>query len=418
MRSAETFSAFGDTFLIAVTRDITEQLKQQVAGADLSYVASVNPAEYVAGLAEQFAISPLIVDVDHAAMSPREETARVERFDVYSGRQAGDPYTRQIVTVHVPFTGDPAVFRYQASARTICPCPIWVDGGEVCFDVIVHAHPSADIKAEVKRMLACLSENARCLGQEIARFNHSLAELAKGLVDRRRAELQERLGILEKLDLPLRKVDAVRASVYVPVVRKTLPAPRPAPGSTPYRRSWTLDENIYEEILQAIQDRGRSWERLPRAYAGKGEEALRDELIVQLASQFGWASTTGETFNKAGKTDILMRYEQENLFVAECKFWRGRQQHFATIDQLLKYLTWRDAKTAIIYFLDTREVTTPLRGIPECTPEHPCFVAAIGTSGESRFDFTFHLPDDPERTLHIAILCFHLPKPKQDESSN
>src|ERR1017187_6234050 len=104
MRSAETFSAFGDTFLIAVTRDITEQLKQQVARADLSYVASVNPAEYVAGLADKFAISPLIVDVDHAAMSPREETARAERFDVYSGRQAGDLYTRQIVTVHVPFT--------------------------------------------------------------------------------------------------------------------------------------------------------------------------------------------------------------------------------------------------------------------------------------------------------------------------
>ena len=246
MHPAETFSAFGDTFLIAVTRDITEQLKQQVARADLSYVASVNPTEYVAGLAEQFAISPLSVDVDHATMSPREETVRAERFDVYSGRHDGDSYTRQIVTVHVPFNGDPAVFRYQASARTICPRPIWVDGGEVCFDVIVPAHPSPDIKGEVKRMLACLSENARCLNQEIAGFNQSLAGLAKGFVDRRRAELQERLGILETLDLPLRKVDAVPASVSVPVVRKTLPAPKPAPGSTPYRHAWTLDENIYE----------------------------------------------------------------------------------------------------------------------------------------------------------------------------
>jgi len=145
---------------------------------------------------------------------------------------------------------------------------------------------------------------------------------------------------------------------------------------------------------------------------------LRDELIVQLASQFAWASTTGETFNRAGKTDILVRYEQENLFVAECKFWRGSQQHLATIDQLLKYLTWRDSKTAIIYFLDTRDVSTPLRAIQECTPEHPCFVAAHGTGGESRFDFAFHLPDDAERTLRVAMLCFHLPKPKQDESSS
>jgi hypothetical protein len=319
MRSAQLFSPFADTILIAVTRHITEQLREEVAKADLSYVARVNPAEYVTSLAAQFAIPLLAVDVEHATMSPREETVMAEQYDVYSNRQAGDVYTRPVITVHVPFTGDPAVFRYQASMRTICPRPIWLAGGEVCFDVIMATHPSADIKGDVSRMLECLSENAKYLNQEIARFNQSLPELAKGFVDRRRAELQQRLGLLETLDLPLKKADAVPVTVSAPVVRKTLPAPKPQPGSTPYRRAWTLDENIYEEMLQAIQDRGRSWERLPRAYAGKGEEALRDELIVQLASQFGWASTTGETFNKAGKTDILMRFEQENLFVAECK---------------------------------------------------------------------------------------------------
>src|SRR5208282_3260959 len=113
MRSAESFSPFQDTFLIAATRQITERLKEQVDRADLSYVASVNPAEYIASLAVQYAISPLTVDVDHAAINPREETLRAEQFDVYSGRQAGNLYTRQIVTVHVPFTGDAVVFRYQ-----------------------------------------------------------------------------------------------------------------------------------------------------------------------------------------------------------------------------------------------------------------------------------------------------------------
>src|SRR5439155_16531784 len=106
MHSAETFSAFGETFLIAVTRDTMEQLRQRVHRADLSHVASVDPAEYVASLAVQFAISPLTVDVEHAAMSPREETGRAKQFDIYSGRPAGELYKRQIVTVHVPFTGD------------------------------------------------------------------------------------------------------------------------------------------------------------------------------------------------------------------------------------------------------------------------------------------------------------------------
>ncbi len=30
---------------------------------------------------------------------------------------------------------------------------------------------------------------------------------------------------------------------------------------------------------------------------------------------------TGETFNKSGKTDILVRDGDRNVFVAECKWW-------------------------------------------------------------------------------------------------
>lgn len=226
MSSADSFSPFGDTFLTAVTRTVTEQLEQEVDRADLSCVASVNPAEYAAGLAAKFEISPLAVDVDRATMSPREETVRAERFDFYSGRQAGDLYTRQIVTVHTSFTGDPALFRCQASTRTICPRPIWLAGAEVCFEVIVPTHASADVKGEVKRMLTCLSENTRHLDQEIARFNQSLLGLAKSFVDRRRAELQQRLGILETLDLPLKKADAVPATGSLPIVRRRSYAPR------------------------------------------------------------------------------------------------------------------------------------------------------------------------------------------------
>jgi len=32
---------------------------------------------------------------------------------------------------------------------------------------------------------------------------------------------------------------------------------------------------------------------------------------------------TGETFNAAGKTDILIRVEDRNVFIGECKWWSG-----------------------------------------------------------------------------------------------
>ena len=165
------------------------------------------------------------------------------------------------------------------------------------------------------------------------------------------------------------------------MLEKRIPAPKVPVSGEPYKREWALDESIYQEILRVIHDTGRVFERLPSTYAAKDEETLRDHLILQLEPHFEWSSTTGETFNKAGKTDILVRYEKQIVFVAECKFWRGPKQHFETIDQILRYLTWRESKTAIVYFVDTKAISAPLKAIEDSTSEHPCFVAFKGRLG-------------------------------------
>lgn len=104
-----------------------------------------------------------------------------------------------------------------------------------------------------------------------------------------------------------------------------------------------------------------------------------------------------------------MRFQGKNVFVAECKFWRGQKQHQETIDQLLSYLTWRDSKTAIVYFVDTKEMTAPLKALGPATAAHACHVANKGNREESWFRYELHLPGDASRPVHIAILCFHLP---------
>ena len=70
---------------------------------------------------------------------------------------------------------------------------------------------------------------------------------------------------------------------------------------------------------------------------------------MQLNGQYHGAAT-GETFNCKGKTDILIRHQDKNIFVAECKFWEGYEALIKTTNQLLSYTTWRDTKTALIIF--------------------------------------------------------------------
>ena len=95
--------------------------------------------------------------------------------------------------------------------------------------------------------------------------------------------------------------------------------------------------------------------------------------------------------------------------MAECKFWSGAKNHFATIDQVLSYLTWRDSKTAIIYFVNTKEMAAPLKAIEESSSQHACFVKLNEKRESSWFDYTFHLPSDPDVMIRLNILCFHLP---------
>ncbi len=59
----------------------------------------------------------------------------------------------------------------------------------------------------------------------------------------------------------------------------------------------------------------------------------------------------GEAFRNNGKTDICIEEKNRAAFVAECKMWTGQKAIADALKQLDSYLTWRDCKTALIYFV-------------------------------------------------------------------
>jgi hypothetical protein len=75
----------------------------------------------------------------------------------------------------------------------------------------------------------------------------------------------------------------------------------------------------------------------------------------------------------------------------------------------LSYLTWRESKAAIVYFVDGKEIGVPLNAIEKATPKHPSFVALKGMKEQSWFSYELHLRDG-EKIVQVAILCFHLPR--------
>lgn len=170
-----------------------------------------------------------------------------------------------------------------------------------------------------------------------------------------------------------------------------------------------LSNLVYENILQDIHNMGKDFERRPSVYAGKEEEHLRDHLLTVLQGRFN-CSATGESFNKSGKTDILLTRGSENIFVAECKFWKGKKAYLDTITQLMNYLTWRDSKTAVIVFVRNKNISSVLKTIEQVTPTHPLYFSDSEQKEEGWANYIFHLKGDEECKIRVAVMIYHLPE--------
>jgi hypothetical protein len=118
-----------------------------------------------------------------------------------------------------------------------------------------------------------------------------------------------------------------------------------------------------------------------------------------------------KAFNYEGKTDILVRVDGKNIFIAECKFWGGPKAYLETIDQLLGYLSWRDTKTAVVIFNRNRDFSNVLKSIVEATEAHPNKKKGPEKLGETRFRYTFSNPKDTNRELMLTVIAFDVPTP-------
>jgi hypothetical protein len=182
----------------------------------------------------------------------------------------------------------------------------------------------------------------------------------------------------------------------------------PPASSITYKPEPALAAADYEHILGVMHGMTQVMELSPSAFHDVDEEALRSHFLVQLNGHYQ-GQATGETFNYEGKTDILIRSDGRNIFIAECKFWSGPKGLGETIDQLLGYSSWRDTKTAVVLFNRNRDFSKVLATIPEAVREHPQFKRELPGSSETTFRYMFANKDDRNRELHLTVMAFDVP---------
>lgn len=228
------------------------------------------------------------------------------------------------------------------------------------------------------------------------------------MISARKQRLLADAGLVAALGIPIRRRDDAPETFAPPEIRRRPKVARPQPSAGSFTPEPALPGEDYDYILKVIENMILVMERSPRAFAKMNEESLRDHILVQLNGHYE-GQATGETFNYEGKTDILIRSEGKNVFIAECKFWKGAKTLLETIDQLLSYSSWRDTKTAVLIFNRNRDHTAVLKKIEETVPQHSSYKKDLGKKGESHFWYLFHQPGDANREMVVSILAYDVP---------
>jgi hypothetical protein len=399
-------------FAQAALRDFLEgyfyQLKEEIGKEDKNKLLNTNEEEYIDYLVSQYTVEPIILAWDNVHVSDREEMMDAERFPHEFFVSAGERYKKQVISYHIPFTGLPRLLTLAPSTRLMWTAEISISGNTISFDIINWRDDPELIKREAESMINNIKSQLQNVTVEVQQYNTALRQKIEMEFRARKAQHLKQANLLGSLGVPFKKTANVPDTFAIPTVKKKPIIEKPVSSTSPFKPEPALNESVYFDILKICHDAGVEIERHPAIYKGKDEETLRDHFLMVLSPHF--ESTTGETFNNAGKTDILIRHEGTNVFVAECKFWKGKKAHFQTIDQLLNYLTWRDSKSAILYFIQNQQLDPVLEEIEKSITEHPCFVKDKGKQMQGWFNYRFHLSKDETRVVELAIICFHYPK--------
>jgi hypothetical protein len=402
-----TMHLFQERLFADASRDVIDNMRTEVEGEDSEKLLGTDEAEYVAYLVGRWSIEPLVLDIEHPRVSDYQKMIPANQWPRGFDGRSGKSYPVQVIVYHVPYSGNEILFQCAASGGRIFGMNNGtVEGGFLELEIINWRNDLEEIKREANKILTNISINWNQLRNEVIVFNQELERQAKQIVQAKRAWYQRQKDQLASLGAPVLRPSDTSTVSTVPIILKKVVVKSTASSSFP-ATEWVIEDSIYEQILQMVHGGGVSMERHPKVYADKDEEGLRDHFVTLLSPHFH--SVTGETFNRTGKTDIMIRHDGKNVFVAECKFWKGIRAFYATIDQILGYLTWRDSKAAVVCFVPNKEVKPVLQQIESETAKHPCFVKYHSKKADGWYNFEFHLKDDTTRSVKLAILCFHFP---------
>ena len=400
----------GDLFAKGMAENLFHALEQDMQKKIQSLtdekILNVPEDKYIDYLIGEYSLETPVIDFEH----PTIEHRTVLIPNNYPSHYSDIPRERECLCIryYVDFKGDPELLRFHPST--------WLSSGSGRFtisghrlytDILAETRDAGQVKRDFENEKDSAQKILAYLDGEIKAYNRGVPEMARRLFKSRKDAIKAKYAFISDLGTPTTSEIKEPKTYSVPAISRRVKEPeaesrsRKVPHQDP-----TIDENQFRQILKALYSVGAFYEKHPNVTSGMDENALRDLFLGQLQTTFSSDAAIGEAFNVHGKTDIMLKHGDGVLFVAECKFWKGKDSLLNAISQLLGYLSWRETKAALLIFADKTSMSTVIAGVKENVPSHPNYLREESRTKESWFNYRFILNQDRSRQVLLAVQVF------------
>ena len=403
---------FFEKDLSALIRNYEPAIGEEVARWERNRILASSESDLVSYLVEKYTLDAPRILRDQLHIESEGE-AKIDvsgRFE-YGIRGRGQPFhvAGSFVTVAIPFEGDGDLFEFRASTYSSNPPRGRVSASSVLISFRAVEMNADRTREEIDATVERVEQHLVWIRNDCAGWNARVSSIAEQCVRDRKERLLKQANMVSALGLPMKRRAESAVVSAVPVTRRKRPIVLPPAPREAFKPEPALPDSEYEYILAVIDHMSRNIERSSSTFVQMKEEQIRDIILVNLNGHYE-GSATGETFNAEGKTDILIRADGRNVFIAECKFWAGPKSLLAAIDQILGYLTWRDTKASLLVFCRNADFTKTLSSIAAAVPEHSNFKRELNRIGDTHVRYLFKQKNDTDRELYLAVQAFFIPK--------
>ncbi|KAA6319488.1 hypothetical protein EZS27_030625 [termite gut metagenome] len=319
MYSVKTVHSFNEISYFNFKDQVKSLVREEINEKNKDYILNVDEAEYIEYLKDNFTLQPLrILNDTEIVEQPKIVKDIIEDTRLRRGFEA----QFYEFTAKYHFEGSAILFRVQPNPRTMTSYEITINehSNTVFFKFRLSDKSVEKYNREKSSTYNLAFMNIDNINKNVDEINSEIVSEINNSFYRRKEELKKENDFFAAINI---KVNEGTKSVFtVPSIKKkSVPQP-PMPPKKEFTSEPSLSRDIYDDILKVINDLGKGMERKPSLYQNKDEEQLRDYFVMFLETRYDATTATGETFNRGGKTDITLKYadDDSNLFVAECKF--------------------------------------------------------------------------------------------------